>query len=174
MSYEASSEQVDQLMAIIAERLRPYRLNDGVKTPLMALLHQYSFELLVRCINASETYYLKRDASGKPTPDSALEFLNKIGEIACTKSAGPVEHAVDRLMTAGKETYSYWNLRKAQDIVHRYVDALRSHGWTDDRIRDHLTDDCRRIISASRNWTQWMAAMAAQTQALDGGAEVEE
>lgn len=58
-----------------------------------------------------------------------------------------------------KKSYSYWNESRSNDILSRYVRALRKAQWSDERILEDLQNEVKRVCTASRNWTEWSDTM---------------
>ena len=58
-----------------------------------------------------------------------------------------------------KKSYNYWNETQGDDILLRYVRALRSAQWSDEQILNNLQAEVKRICNSSRSWTQWSDTM---------------
>lgn len=82
---------------IIKEKIAPYTLTDKGMSDISQLVRQYSYELLLECIDIGVSTYFRYDDNGKLTQDSANNFLNKLGGIAFNKSRSPVDQEIYHL-----------------------------------------------------------------------------
>ena len=70
-----------KIETIIKEKIAPYTLTDKGMADISQLVRQYSYELLLECIDIGVSTYFRYDENGKLTQDSASNFLNKLGGI---------------------------------------------------------------------------------------------
>ena len=144
---------------IINDKIAPYSLNESGKAQLAQIVRKYPYELLIECIDIGIEKYFRYDENGDLTQESVNIFLNKIGGIAYNKSQGPIEQEISHIKNKLKKRYSYWNISKAEEILTRYISALKKTGWTDNQILKDLQTEVNRLGNSSRNWSQWTDAM---------------
>lgn len=118
-------------------------------------------------VTISAQQYFRYDDSGTLTKESVGEFVNKLGGIAYNKSKSPIDQEITHIKNRCKKLYSYWNDAQGEDILIRYVRALRNAGWSDDRILDDLQTEVKRICNLSRNWSQWEDAIERWIKDID-------
>lgn len=140
---------------IVQERIKPYTLNECGIADLSRLARQYSYELLLECIDIGVSTYFRYDTDGNLTRDSVHTFLNKLGGIAYNKSRSPVEQEIYHLKNKGKNKFAYWNPQRADNLLHEYVQALILYGWNEFMVLSDLQGESVRMMNSSSNWTQW-------------------
>lgn len=148
-----------KIETIIKEKIYPYALNQREIAELSQLSRQYPYELLLECIDIGVSNYFQYDQDGKLNYDSVEKFLNKLGGIAYNKSRSPLEQEIYHLKNKGKHKFSYWNDRKADDLLHEYIQALSLHRWSEQRILDDLREDFVHMMDRSKNWSNWRSTL---------------
>ncbi|MEE0945356.1 MAG: hypothetical protein U0M42_00835 [Acutalibacteraceae bacterium] len=148
-----------KIETIINERISPYSLNDIGKADISQIVRQYPYELLLECIDIGVSNYFKYDEKGCLTKESVDTFLNKIGGIAYNKSRTPVEQEIYHLKNKGNYKFSYWNSQRADDLLHDYVQALYSQGWSENMVLDDLREDSALMMNKSNNWSDWRSTI---------------
>ena len=148
-----------KIETIINERISPYSLNDIGKADISRIVRQYPYELLLECIDIGVSNYFKYDEKGCLTKESVDTFLNKIGGIAYNKSRTPVEQEIYHLKNKGNYKFSYWNSQRADDLLHDYVQALYSQGWSENMVLDDLRGDSALMMNKSNNWSDWRSTI---------------
>ncbi len=149
----------EEFIAYVEERAYPYTFLENGRARLSELHRKYSESLLLECIDIGIKQYFRYDTEGKLSQASVSEFLNKLGGIAYNKSRSPIDQELYHIKNLCKKTYSYWNDTQGDDILARYVRALRKANWTEDQILDDLQTEVIRVCNSSRNWTQWSEKM---------------
>nr|MBQ4455439.1 DUF4145 domain-containing protein [Clostridia bacterium] len=149
----------EEFIAYVEERAYPYTFLENGRARLSELHRKYSESLLLECIDIGIKQYFRYDTEGKLSQASVSEFLNKLGGIAYNKSRSPIDQELYHIKNLCKKTYSYWNDTQGDDILARYVRALRKANWTEDQILDDLQTEVIRLCNSSRNWTQWSVKM---------------
>lgn len=148
-----------KIETIVNEKIAPYSLNERGKAQLAQIIRKYPYEMLVECIDIGIKQYFHYDKDGALTQESVNEFLNKLGGIAYNRSKNPIDQEISHIKNKCKKIYAYWNDYKADDILYRYILALRKSGWTDNQILKDLQTEVNRLINSSRNWSQWSDTM---------------
>ncbi|MGI5950144.1 hypothetical protein [Peptoniphilus sp.] len=148
-----------KIETIINEKIYPFKLNEKGKSDLAHLTTNYSYELLVECINIGVSQYFKYNEDGDLLQDSVNTFLDKLGGIAYIKSLTPIEQEIRRIDNKGKSNFTYWNNQTANYILNKYIRALRSAKWTDEQIYVDLKTEVISLINSSRNWSEWTSSM---------------
>lgn len=144
-----------KIETIIKEKIAPYTLTDKGMADISQLVRQYSYELLLECIDIGVSTYFRYDENGKLTQDSASNFLNKLGGIAFNKSRSPIDQEIYHLKNKGNRQFAYWNSQRADDLLHEYVQALYLYGWSESMVLSDLRGESVRMMNNSSNWTQW-------------------
>lgn len=147
-----------RIETIISEKIHPYSLNEKGQAGIARLVKQYPYELLIECIDIGVSSYFKYDENGELTNDSVNDFLDKLGGIAFNKSRSPIDQEISHLVNIGKMKFGYWNKNRASQLLHNYVKELSSY-WSEADILDDLKGDTARLMSNSKNWSQWTASM---------------
>ena len=148
-----------KIATIVSEKIHPFSLNEKGKAGLAKLEAQYSYDLLLECINIGISRYFKYDDNGELAQDSVNLFLDKLGGIAHNKNQTPIDQEISRLSNRGKTLFSYWDKNKACRIITEYVNALRSQGWDDSAIINDLQSETTILLNNSKHWTEWHTRM---------------
>ena len=131
-------ERLNELIAFIEMRIRPYSLNESGKVTISNLLRRFPYELLEECVDISYEHYIRRDENGDLIKESVEVFFNKIGGIAYNQSLSPIEKAMAHVLNSAKKNHSYWNSRMAKELLEDYVEMLRIREWSEEKIVDFL------------------------------------
>ena len=153
-----NSETSEKIIAIINDKIAPFSLNKKGEADIACLTTQYSYELLVDCINIGVSRYFQYDEKGKLTDESVTEFLNKLGGIAFNQSKSPIEKEILHLVNRGNALFNYWDKRRATEIITRYVEALQNHR-NEDAIINDLKGDALKLMNNSYSWSRWVSNM---------------
>ncbi len=145
----------EEFAAYIEEKISPYILRENGRAALEALFQKYPEELLLECAGIGLQQYLRRGPDGTPTQESVENFLSKLGGIAYNRARSPIQQEIARLKNKGKRAFSYWNDKKAEELLLSYVQALRGAGWDDGRIAENLQTEAGALTARARNWSQW-------------------
>lgn len=148
-----------KIETIIHEKINPYTLNEKGKSSISQLVSQYSYDLLIECIDIGVSQYFVYDDKGVPTEKSVTTFLNKLGGIAYNKSLSPIEQEILRIKNKCKNVFNYWNDHAGNAILNNYILALRSAEWTDEQIHYDLKNEVIELVNNSRNWSEWSFSM---------------
>ncbi|NLB61963.1 MAG: hypothetical protein GX802_06070 [Clostridiales bacterium] len=144
-----------KIETIIDEKIAPYRLNESGKAQLAQIIRKYEYELLLECIDIGVKQYFRYDEKGVLSRESVCEFVDKLAGIAYNRSQSPIDQEVAHIKHKCKNSYSYWDDCKANDLLTRYILGLRELGWTDNGILKDLQTEINRICKLSRSWSQW-------------------
>lgn len=79
-----------KIETIILEKIHPFTLNERGMADLSQLARQYSYELLIECIDIGVSTYFRYDQDGNLTRESVANFLDKLGGIAYNNHALPL------------------------------------------------------------------------------------
>ena len=148
-----------KIETIVKEKIKPYTLNERGMAELSQIVRQYSYELLLECIDIGVSSYFQYDEEGKLTRESAQQFLDKLGGIAYNKSRPPIDQEIYHLKNKGKRKFAYWNAQRADDLLHDYVRALSLCGWSESMILSDLRGESARMMNNASNWSQWCQTM---------------
>ena len=147
-----------KIETIIEEKITPYSLNNKGKADIARLVNEYSYNLLLECINVGIATYFRYDLNGKLTKQSVENFISKLGGIAFNKSRSPIDKEIYHLKNKGKQIFSYWDNNRAEKLLYDYVNALRNH-WNEDAILADLCGETNRLMNCSKTWSQWVGNM---------------
>ncbi|ADU26510.1 hypothetical protein [Ethanoligenens harbinense] len=148
-----------KIETIINDKIAPYSLNERGKAELAQTIRKYPYELLIECIDIGIERYFCYDEKGTLTQESVGKFLDKLGGIAYNKSKNPIDQEISHIKNKCKKIYAYWNDFKAEDILAKYILALRKSDWTDNQILNDLKTEVNRLSNSSTSWSQWFATM---------------
>ena len=157
-----------RIETIIKEKIYPFELNEKGKSDLAQLINNYSYELLVECINIGVSQYFQYSEDGKLLEDSVNTFLNKLGGIAHNKSLTPIEQEIKRINNKGKIEFYDWNNQLANSTLDNYISALRSATWTDEQIYNALKTEVIALINKSHSWSEWLSNMEERIDDIHG------
>lgn len=149
----------EELIKYIEERSYPYTFRENGRAKLSSLSREYPGSLLLECVDIGISQYFRYDEKGNLIQESVSEFLNKLGGIAYNKSRTPVDQEIYHIKNLCKKIYAYWNDFKGDEILARYVRALRNAEWTENQILDDLKTEVIRVCNSSWNWSQWSETM---------------
>lgn len=148
-----------KIETIISEKIYPYILNEKGAANISQLARQYSYELLLECIDIGVSSYFRYDDEGKLTGESVDVFLNRLGGIAYNKSRSPLDQEIEHLKNIGKASFAYWNSVRADELLHSYIDELVLFGWSESMILRDLRGETVRMMNNSKNWSVWSSTM---------------
>lgn len=148
-----------KIETIIHEKIKPYTLNEKGKSSISQLVSQYSYDLLIECIDIGVSQYFVYDDKGVPTEKSVTTFLNKLGGIAYNKSLSPIEQEILRIKNKCKNAFNYWNDHAGNAILNNYILALKSAEWSDEQIHYDLKNEVIGLVNNSHNWYEWSSIM---------------
>lgn len=148
-----------KIETIINEKIYPFELNEKGKSKVSQLITNYSYELLVECIDIGVSQYFQYGEDGKLLKCSVSTFLDKLGGIAYNKALTPIEQEIRKISNKGKVNFSDWNNQSANSILNNYVRALRSAKWTDEQIFADLKTEVNELVNSSHNWSEWTYIM---------------
>lgn len=148
-----------KIETIVAEKIKPYILNEKGKADLAQLIRTYSYELLIECVDIGVATYFRYDENNQLTGDSVENFLSKLGGIAYNKSRSPIDKEIYHLKNKGKVLFSYWNSQRADELLNEYVKELVLFGWSENMILSDLRGESARMMNKSRNWSTWSSNM---------------
>lgn len=150
---------VEEFIDYVEERTSPFTFLENGRAQLSELFRKYPEPFLLDCVDVGIKQYFRYNKDGELIQESVSQFLNKLGGIAYNKSRSPIEQELNRIKSTCRHTYSYWNDGQADDILVRYVYALRKATWSDEQILNDLQTEVKRISKSSRNWSQWSGTM---------------
>lgn len=148
----------EEFIDYIEERTYPFTFLENGRAQLSDLFRKYPEALLLECVDIGIKQYFRYD-NGKLTQESVSQFINKLGGIAYNKSRSPIDQELYHIKNLCKKSYTYWNDLQGDDILARYVRALKRANWSDKQIVDDLQTEVKRVCNSSRNWTQWSDTM---------------
>lgn len=148
-----------KIETIILERIHPFTLDERGMADLSQLARQYSYELLIECIDIGVSTYFRYDQDGNLTKESVAVFLDKLGGIAYNKSRSPIDQEIYHLKNKGKRQFAYWNSSKADDLLNEYIKELRLFGWSESMVLSDLRGESARMMNNARNWSDWSSTM---------------
>lgn len=148
-----------KIETIILEKIHPFTLNERGMADLSQLARQYSYELLIECIDIGVSTYFRYDQDGNLTRESVANFLDKLGGIAYNKSRSPIDQEIYHLKNKGKRQFSYWNPSKADALLNEYIKELRLFGWSESMVLSDLRGESARMMNNALNWTDWSSTM---------------
>ena len=148
----------EEFIDYVEERTYPFTFLENGRAQLSELFRKYPESLLQECVDIGIKRYFRYE-NGELTQKSVSEFLNKLGGIAYNKSRSPIDQELYHIKNVCKKTYPYWNESQGDDILSRYVHALRNAQWSDKKILDDLQNEVKRVCTSSRNWTEWSGTM---------------
>ncbi len=152
---------------IIKDKIKPYTLSQIGEAKISKLVLQYSYDILLECIDIGIANYFKYDSNGMLIQDSVGVFIDKLGGIAYNKTRSPIEQEIYHLKNKGKKQFNYWNNEKADELLHDYVKVL-SFSWGDDKILEDLQGESKRMMNNSRNWTEWTSQIEGWIEDVKG------
>lgn len=150
---------IEEFIEYIEERTTPYTFRETGRASLSELFRKYPEELLLECIDIGIKQYFHYDNQGVLTRESVETFLSKLGGIAYNKSRSPIDQELNHIKHYCQKSYPYWSDTKGDDILYRYIQALRLAGWNEKRILQDLQKEVWHVCQTSRNWTQWSDTM---------------
>lgn len=145
----------DYLINYIEEKIKPHTLSDFGKTDVSIWLKNFGLEKVIEAIDISYKNYIQLDDEGKPTYQSAGNFLSKIGGITYNNSLSPIEQKLIHIKNICKSKFSYWNNDKATVMLNNYIKALRKNKWSDEQILSDLNGETMDVVRDSKNWSEF-------------------
>lgn len=147
------------LINYIENKISPYTLNEIGKNDISVLLSEFDAEILIDAIDISYKNYIILDNEGKITGESINEFMQKIGGIAHNKTLSPIEQKLKHIKNYARNKFTYWNEATANDILNKYIKALKKNNWSNEQILEDLNTEVMSVVNNSGNWSQWRAQL---------------
>lgn len=147
------------LINYIENKISPYTLNEMGKNDISVLLSEFDTETLIEAIDISYKNYIVLDSEGKITGESINDFMQKIGGIAHNKTLSPIEQKLRHIKNYARSKFAYWNEGTANDILNRYIKALKKNNWSNEQILEDLNTEVMSVVNNSGNWSQWRAQL---------------
>lgn len=148
----------DEFIEYIEKRIYPFTCSETSRAYFSDLFRRYPESFLLECVDIGIKQYFKYD-DGKLTQKSVCQFISKLGGIAYNRSQNLIDQEILHIKNIGNKKYVYWSNSKADDILMRYVLALKKKEYSDEQILNDLKNNVRKICNSSRNWTQWSDTM---------------
>ena len=145
----------EEFIKYIEDRTAPYTFRETGRAKLSELFRNYPESLLLDCVDIGIQQYFTYDADGNLTKESVGLFLNKLGGIAFNKSRSPIDQEIKRIAKICKNNFYYWDDRKGEILLEKYVLALKQKGWSEEKILNDLKDELTIMSKSCRNWTEW-------------------
>jgi len=151
--------EIREIEKIINEKISPYSLNEEGISIVSKLVNNFSFELLKECIDTGVNAYFRFDKEGNLTEESVDTFMKKLGGIAYNRLKTPLDKQIFSIKNRCWHKFPDWNTDKANDILIRYISALKSKGLTEELIINDLQTDVSKMCSQSSDWSDWSSGM---------------
>lgn len=145
----------EEFINYVEERTAPYKFNEIGRAKLSEIFRKFPEPLLLECVDIGIQNYFSYDDDGKLTSESVGEFISKLGGIAFNKSRSPIDQEIKRIAKICKNNFYYWDERKGEILLERYVLALKQKGWSDEKILNDLKDEVTITSKSCKNWTEW-------------------
>lgn len=163
-NWKKSLEHLDDftynlLVEYVNSKISPYTLTDIEKNKLFVLCKKFSINEIFDAIDQGVKNYLKYDTNGYLTEESTKTFISKLDVIAAYQKIPPVEQKMHYIKGICRNRFSYWDDKKGLVILNSYIKALRSCGWTDDRILQDLKINAMDLAKTANSWTEWRETM---------------
>lgn len=153
---------LNEFIAYLEKRAYPYTLLENGRSQIAVLWKNYPVEVLLECVEIGIAQYFKYDEDGNLTNDSVEEFLEKLGGIAYNKTRNPIDSEIYHIKNICKSSFTYWKEPVADDLLYRYVYALKKElHISDNEIVADLQTNVKRISRSSRNWSEWRRTLEA-------------
>ncbi len=156
----------DYLINYIEEKISPYKLSDFGKTDISIWLNQFGLKMIIEAVDISYRKYIQVGDDGKPTFESASNFLSKIGGIAHNNSLSPIDQKLMHIKNICKSKFSYWNNDVATVILNDYIKALRKNKWSDEQILADLNGETMDVVRKSNSWSEFRTTIEGWTTSL--------
>jgi hypothetical protein len=158
----------------IEDKIDDFTLNEfGAKT-IPPLTKKYDLADILESIDLSAEKYLRYGAEGALIPESAEEFLNKVGGILANKQKPPVEQKASYIKGICRNRFNYWDPKVGSIVLNNYIRALRDYGWSEELIIEDLENEIIPKAKEARNWSEWKGLLEKWTNDIQGwGKQVE-
>ena len=135
----------DDFIDYIEERIYPFTFRENGRATLSKLFRKYSEDFLIDCVDIGIEQYFRYDNDGNLTQESVQNFMNKLGGIAYNKSQSPVDQEIRHIKQRCKKMYAYWDNVKGDNILAKYVSALRKAEYTEEEILLDLQNEVKQL-----------------------------
>jgi hypothetical protein len=162
------SDTDEMVISYIENKIENFSLNDSGTKKISPLTKKYDLADILESIDLSASKYLKYDSDGVLTQESAEEFLNKIGGILVNLNKPPIEQKASYIKGICRNRFSYWDPKSGSIVLNNYINALRDHGWNDDRILEDLETEVIPKTKETKNWSEWRGFIEQWTEDVNG------
>ena len=161
-------ETTEMVIGYIKDNIDHLTLNEFGLKNVSLLTKKYDLADILESVDLSATKYLRYGIDGKPTQESAEEFINKISGILVNKNKSPVDQKISYINGICRNRFSYWNPRAGAIILTNYIKALRDFGWEEKKILDDLETELMPIAKEASNWSEWKGHVEKWTEDIKG------
>jgi hypothetical protein len=149
----------DDLMEMLSDYLNSkidnFSLSEtGLKT-IKNLTKKFELADILEATDISANKYLEHDSEGNLIKDSVENFINKIGGILTNKNRSIIDQKKSYIKGICRNSFNYFDERKASIILNYYVSALKNHGWSEDAVVQDLENEVMPKTKECANWSQW-------------------
>lgn len=170
----ANEEKSRDIREIINEKISPYTLNDVGDAKISIIIRKYPYDLLIECIDIGIATYIKYDKEGHPTKRSVQNFIEKLGGIAYNKSRNPIDQELYHIRNICKNFDFYWDHHRSNEILQRYVEALRKQKWSEEEILHDLKIEVIGLCYSCKSWNEWSSVMETWISDIDNWSKQDE
>ena len=146
--------EFEELIEYLNLKIAPFSLSDEGKKNIANMYNKYPTNLIIESVDIGVKQYLAYDENNNPTKVSIGTFLDKLGGILYNKSKSPIEQELLHVQGLAQKRFQYWDKKRSSELLHDYIDALRTVHWSEEQILEDIQNDVIRITSRARNWTE--------------------
>lgn len=166
-SSDADEKAISRLVEYIESRMPGRSITANGRKKINGYVQKYSYDTIVKAVNISAEQYIVYEGDAV-TDDSANNFINKIGGILHNMHLSPVDKEVSHIKSMARQQFGYFNETMGELLMRRYVDALKSAGYSEDNVLEDLQTELKRLVYNSTSWTSWRHAVERWIEDLEG------
>lgn len=143
------------LIDYINGKIEPYSLSKKGEKDIRVAVKKSNFTEALNAIDETFDRYVTYDNGEDLNEHSVSVFVGKIGGYLYINSLPPVEKEMYFILNSCKGRFRYWDQKRAKGYVQEYISALRSLGWSEERIYNDLKNELLRVSNEIKNWSDW-------------------
>ncbi len=155
-------QRAEIIMQRIEKIISPHVLKEQRKSEISKYCSKYTDSQILENLSILTNKFIRYDEKGA-TRESAILFLDNLPKFLVVSNQPPIQQRISYINGICRNRFSYWNPQTASMIINDYISALKSKGWSDEKIINDLEHE---VIPMSKNqncWTTWRACIEGWT-----------
>ena len=149
-------DKVDEIVKYIEIKINnEFSINENGKLNIKKYIKNRDLSVIYDAIDLSANSYLRYE-NDKLSKESVENFLSKIPGIIKNLLKPPVEQKIAKVLSFGRQTFTYWDRNEVYEILTYYADTLKSKGWSEDQVAKDIDIEIIKVLNKSKNYSAFI------------------